>query len=970
MSGHHDIFLCHDPAAAAAAKRLSSLLAARGLSCHTFEGHSAPEIHPKLAISKVFLGYASEGFFESRGCQIHLALAWFAAQQDHPDRPSRVLLINPEPAARHIYPLELRDKLIGDFDSLANAPVLASLIEEHCRETEGPIGAFYGEPPAPCTEPFNLHDRPAEVFAGRNRELWDLHNALQSSLGPSKRSLAILSAQGGYGKTQLALEYAFRFAMAYPGGIFRLSGKAAEACFKHADLIYNPALKTQLLGLLRRLQPECPPAEDAPLKDIRADIERVVTHSGLPFLWIVDDVPDGLNGPVLDQWLAPFGPDKEVPLGRTLLISQSQRYDGRGESIHLPLLEESAGLALVSEGKKPHREEELDALSWLTVELGRHPFYAGLLRGLLESSRPGKRAYSRLAQSLSRKNRAAQERVLQWPKAFPAGSEKVAATLLLESLQGLEGAARDILRLAVEISSDPIPLSLVRESLIMGGMSADDRKEDLFTIFLNEPEEIPLEPLAAESYVEQGARQLERRGLAQRLGERLEIPPLVIKTYQAIAPPTPRQALLAESALLALYRVAEQCHASSDWIPLMALGAHAKSLLDRLRDHPVSADDSAAEITGKIRLALHLADLDLRLGARQRALEAFRATSAYLVRAMAVDPQNGARQRDFARVQEQLGDLSNHRSDLQTALDHFRKSLGIRAFLAKQDPLAPQSLEDCLRLNQKIASIQGTLGDSEAAFQTQQAIHALHTRNLEANPEHPELQFEVASSHARLGELLISLRQTEEGLREFKKALPQFETLAEAFPDSIRYGRAPTSIYNRIGDILHGRDDLTGALGRYRAALQSAERVLAAHPDQAELWRDVALCLDNLGDTFFGLDDPHEANQAFQRFLEMAESETGQRAFQGLRARQVASAQIKLGRIRELEKSPRRALERYLKAQTLIERLAHENPTHQRLREDYQWLRHKISRLTERLEADSRRLARQKVEATTSQKTD
>lgn len=70
---------------------------------------------------------------------------------------------------------------------------------------------------------------------------------------------------------------------------------------------------------------------------------------------------------------------------------------------------------------------------------------------------------------------------------------------------------------------------------------------------------------------------------------------------------------------------------------------------------------------------------------------------------------------------------------------------------------------------------------------------------------------------------------------------------------------------------------------------------------------------------------------------------------------------MKLGRGRESEKMPRLALERYLQARTMIEKLAIDFPENQRLREDLQWLRHKISRLSERLEADDRRIARNRA---------
>jgi tetratricopeptide (TPR) repeat protein len=185
--------------------------------------------------------------------------------------------------------------------------------------------------------------------------------------------------------------------------------------------------------------------------------------------------------------------------------------------------------------------------------------------------------------------------------------------------------------------------------------------------------------------------------------------------------------------------------------------------------------------------------------------------------------------------------------------------------------------------------------------------------------------------------------------------------LAEAVPDDLRYTRAPGAIHNRIGDLLHSRDDLTGALNRYRIALSAAERLAQAHPQHPELQRDLAICHDNLGDTLSGLDDPQEADHHFKAFLSIAESPENRPAFKDLRAREIAAVHMKLGRGREAEKMPRLALERYIQARTMIEKLAIDFPENQRLREDLQWLRHKILRLSERLEADDRRIARNRA---------
>lgn len=964
MSGHHDIFICHDQAATTSVKRLASALAARGASCHTHEGGPSAEISHKLAISKLFLVFANEGFFESRGCQAHLALAWIADSLAGKGRPARILVVNPEAGTRHIYPLCLKERIVADALEAQDLSELAGTLHQHCESLAGNLGELFPPIHKSCVGPYDEMDRDPLNFGGRNREIWDIHQALRGSLDGKRTDahFVVISGNSGFGKTQLALEYAFRFAASYPAGVFRISGKGAEPAAKFSQLAVNAPLKPQVLALLRQLDPDTACTEKSSLSKIRQVLAEQLHQRQGDYLWIVDDLPEGINGPVIQQWLAPTTADQNPDRAHTILISESQRYDHRGDPIHLPLLSETSGQMILSGNRLPSRNDEKDALNWLTDEIGRHPRFAGIAAGVLEAERHDRRStLSRFAQRISRRNRLSSEIALLWARDFPEGREKSAANLLLDAIQTLSGAARDILRLALELDDHPLPLSFIVQCLVIAGLSADERKEDLFTIFLNEPEEVPLSQEAAEAYVVQGAEQLAALGLGQMSGKLVMIPSLVIRAFARASSTSPRQALLAEAALQGLYVIAESSHARQNFDDLSAVAPHARKLVGDLRERMITQEDNAGEITGRIRLSLHLADLDLLHGAKARATAIYRATSAYLVRAMAADPHNSTRQKDFARAQEQLGDLMIETTHPQSALDHYRKSLGIRTFMAKQEGGPGESIEDALRLNIKIARLQRRLGDIESSLQTQQTAHALHLKRVQNEPDNRELSFDLASSHAQLGELHIKLNQSDDGLRELKKALPLFETLAEAVPDDLRYSRAPGAIHNRIGDLLHARDDLSGALSRYRTALLAAESLTQRQPHNPELQRDLAVCHDNLGDTLSGLDDAQEADQHFKAFLNIAESAENRSAFKGLRAREIAAVHMKLGRGREAEKMPRLALERYLQARTMIEKLAIDFPDNQRLREDLQWLRHKISRLSERLEADDRRIARNRA---------
>ena len=962
MSGPHDIFICHTASSAAHVKRLTAALAARGMSCFTCEAGLSIELQPKLATSKCFLVWASEDFFRSRACQTHLAMAWIARQQEPANAPERILVVNAESGLKHIYPLCLRERIVAAAPGLPEAPDPAELVatlQDRCGHLTGTLGGLYPQGHGGWREPYDGLSHPPPHFAGRERELWDIHTALNPLLPPLQPTpLVVVSGQSGLGKTALAREYVFRFGAAYPGGIFLLSAHEARPAARLRELSINPDLKAQLLALVRQWRPDSPLRDEDELATITQELKRLLAERGLPFLWIVENLPNGINGPVLQQWLAPSLPEHGPGLGRTIVICHTQRYDQRGESIHLPILDEHAGRQAITHGQPPRHAEEMEAVDWLLEEVGRHPRYAAMIAALAEAHRPHRRrVFAWLLQKLEKPGREAVELAREHADQFPEAREALCAAVLLESLRMLEGPARDILRLASELENHPLPLDLIADSLVLGGLSPDDRKEYLFAVLLNEPEEVPLTAEAAHDYVTQGAASLARHALAERTDHAIRIDALVAKILHRIIPPSPRQTLLREAALQALYVIAENCHASGDWRRLAAVAPHGRKLIADLRERTIEAEDSAAEITGRIRLALHLADLDLKHGARQRATGIYRAASAYLVRAMAMDPRNGTRQRDFARIQEQLGDLLADEGDIPTALDHYRKSLGIRVFLARQENRGRERIQDPLRLHLKISQRLQELGDLDSARQSQLAAHAFQARLARHEPENPDSLFDLAVSHRQLAELHDELHERQAALNELEKALPLLETSASLSPqNTTRHARAIVDIHCRIGDLLKARDDLSGALNRYRTALAIADH--AATPDNrlTEWLGTIALCHKLIGDTLSGLDDPQEAEMHYQAFLDIAEHPEHRALFAGILQRNIAVVYIRLGKNRDRTREWEAALACYRKARGLVERLAIELPDNLLLRGDLNWLRNKITRLKERQEAERRRL--------------
>jgi len=965
LSGPHDVFISHDHVSAAQVKRLTSALASIGVSSCAEEGDQSPGLQPKLATSKIFLGWGSEGFFNSRSCQTHLAMAYVAQNNAAGTSTNRILMINPEIGLKHIYPLPLREHIIANASGSLNTDdflEIAQRIKSVTQELCGNIGDLYPIKQDGWLEPYDQLTRAPAHFIGRERELWDIHYGLHPTgrlYGPCPT--LVVSAASGHGKTSLVREYVFRFAGAYPSGVYKISARNAKPVSSLSDLDQNPALKSQLLHLYRNLQPDVSAPHDCTLAWLISKVSSFFESRAEPFLWIVDEIPEGINGPALSQWLAP---DNTGKLGRTLLVSRSQRYDQRAEPIHIPALSEEAGTFLVTRGKIHSRSDDLETIGWLMEELGRHPRFivmAGALAG--EKFQNKRSAFTSILQKLEKRSKSTNELAKAISDELPSGQEHQATALLLEALNALKSPARNLLLLANQLDDHEAPIEFITNCFLLSGLSLEDRKEDLFTIFLNEPKEEPMAPEEASAHIEKAADSLISFALAERTDGSIKFYPAAVKAVAKFFPAEEKQNTLREAALQALYLIAENCAATDNWSDLAEVAPHGHKLLEDIRERQIHPEDTAAEITGRIRLAFYLADMDLNHGDIDRAIKLYRSASAYLVRSMALDPHNNSRQRDFAKVQEQLGTLAQLGGDLSAALDHYRKSLGVRSFLSKQVSNGVEPLQDHLRLHTKIGKILVDLHDIEGALQSFRAAHGICLKLAQELPEDSQLQFELASSYERLASLYIRLNDTEHAMTALNHALPVFTSLSEKFPELPSYVRSPGSVHNLIGDLLKSRDDLSGALSRYEKGLAIAEMASKLEPHDANASRNMAVCHNNIGDTLSGLDDSSAAKTHFIRFLEIAQNPENQPAFSGIKRRDIGVVEIKLGLLSESSKEIDHAIERYQKARGIIERLAIDFPDNDTLREDLAWLRKKTDRLIERRDADLRRLQRERQQS-------
>jgi tetratricopeptide (TPR) repeat protein len=415
-----------------------------------------------LARSRAFLALYSPTYHRRRACQWELASAWLAgaveAQRGDATRAGHRVMVArcgsdlPSGVEGH--------KRFADADDL---PALVTGVKAYLETLpEAPMGV----PPLPKRA--EGMPPPPTRFVGRTNEMWDLHVSLQgnttvlsgsTNAAKGGHGLAQVQGCGGMGKTLLATEYVDRFGAAWPGGVFWLRAGGPDGKDNHLAQLIDQLQDVMLLTMdgaevgpifegLKSLPPE---KMILALKKKLAD----VLPSTAPWLWVVDDLPLGLNADEARQWLAPAVAGN---CGRTLITTRSQGLGGVGQTVPVQELDPDAAYALLTVRKPPQGDEEEATAKALCQTLGYYALaidIAGALRELVYDS------YHALAEAITSAPAKVYDNkiALDLPNDY---SENVIKTLRL-SLQACSPESLTLLKMAACLAPGvPIPCDLLK----------------------------------------------------------------------------------------------------------------------------------------------------------------------------------------------------------------------------------------------------------------------------------------------------------------------------------------------------------------------------------------------------------------------------------------------------------------------------------------------------------------------------
>jgi tetratricopeptide (TPR) repeat protein len=405
--------------------------------------------------SKYVLAWYSPTYPTRPACRAELSLACVAARAA--DRPV-ILAINTEDGTSHIVHSEILGQNMlpsPSEDDPAAAAALAARIAEIVQADARPIGSIATTPPRWYPSQVSGSSR----FVGRLREIWELdatlwplRGSLDSGVLHEPRGLATcLTGLTGSGKTVLALEYARLLAPAYPGGVFWLSAAGRDdAPAQQLEVRLDAALRAiaSALGIA---------TQRSSTEHVRQDIAARLEADARSCLWIVDDLPPGLDQPSVERWLGPAR-------SRTIITTQSTEYDFL-PNLRLGAMDTAEAMALLTSDNAPTGDDERRAAEEIVRGLDGHPMGLDMARAYLLH----RRSYSEFAERL--KTDAGTD-ILE--RAGELSRRPSMQVVMLSTFSLLNDDGLAALRAASAVPALPVPESLIRS---VAGRSADSSND-------------------------------------------------------------------------------------------------------------------------------------------------------------------------------------------------------------------------------------------------------------------------------------------------------------------------------------------------------------------------------------------------------------------------------------------------------------------------------------------------------------
>lgn len=689
---------------------------------------------------------------------------------------------------------------------------------------------------------WNVPHRRNFYFTGREDILAHLYTVLKDRKAAALNQAQAISGLGGIGKTQIAIEYAYRYREHYQA-VFWINASSHDAF--NADFVMLAAL----LGLPEQREQE------------QAIVVRAVKRwlsSDSHWLLILDNVDDLA---LIDEFLPPDA------AGDVLITTRQQALGTIAQSIEVEKMEKAEGVKFLLRRAKllgpdaaldqAPQEQQAQATEIVSL-LDGLPLALDQAGAYIEETRCGLSHYldlfaTRRKELLSRRGRL--------PVDHP---EPVATTwsLSFQKAEQESAAAADLLRLLAFLGPEAIPEEIITPGTttsdpVIATLEGDPLKANeaievllRYSLIWRNPAE---QLLNMHRLVQAVLRDTMDRDM-QRLWAELAIravnnafPNVKLETWERCRRCIPHVlicASYAEAYALAFPEAARLSNEAASYLLEFARYDAAKFLLQNalaIRENISGADhpDTAHTLNG--------------LGDTYRAKADYVLAEQFYERALKIQKKvKGLENLDVAQILNNLGSLYRTQGAYTRAEPVYKEALRIREVsLGPNHLLVAQSYHNLANLYHP----QGKYQQAETLYE-----QALHIREQQLGDSHPA----VAST---LG--MLAKTYKEEGKLD----------LAEEINLRALYIRERTSgpEHPRVATILNNLVEIYHAEGRMREAEPLIKRALNIH-EQA-LGRKhpfMAYSLINQAKHFFLLEDYAQAEAYFNEALDVREQSLGQ----------------------------------------------------------------------------------------------
>ena len=673
---------------------------------------------------------------------------------------------------------------------------------------------------------WNVPHRRNPHFTGREQLLDDLHSALRSS--QTAALTQAITGLGGVGKTQTAVEYAYRFASSYDVVWWMRAEEPATLASDYAGLA--TALDLPEKGYKEQ-------------NFIGRAVYRWLQKHGC-WLLIFDNAQEPAD-------LQAYVPTKST--GHILVTSRNPNWSDLAQvlAVRTWMREESTAFLL----QRTHQSDKAAAIE-LAEALGDLPLALAQAASYIEQTARSIESYRLLFET-----RGQELRRLGQPS--PDYPNTVATTwdLSFHHVEGTSPAAADLMSLCAFLAPDSIPVST-----LAGGSE-----------YLTDPLAVLLkDPLA----LDEAVATLRRYSLLEARDDSLSIHRLVQAVTRDRMTESARQKWVSAGVQIICAAFPEHSEDATMWALSSRLVPHAETSLanveklspstttkgklhNRLgryffgradfvaaRRHFELALSSDESVCGPTDSALATDHNDLGL-ALQSAGD-LNGARIHLERALSIDEKvNGSVHSDVARDLSNLGNLLIELGDLRTGREHLERAIMIDEQVSGPDH--PDVARDLNNLGNALRE----MGDPGTA--KKRIERGLGIATTAYGPNHPK----VASNLNNLGNTLRELGYPHSALEHLERALVIDEAV---------YGRNHPKVAVDLNDVGNALREL----GEPRSAVRQIERALMI--DEAVYGPNhstVAGDLNNLGNALHEAGDPHNAKEHIERALRIAEEAYG-----------------------------------------------------------------------------------------------